>query len=101
MKPPKNIGKIELKGISISQEQNVKIQLDVGSTLEDSTMYRKIVGRLIYFAITRPYLKLCGRTSESFHVELSKAPHRLYEEDLEPCYIMSTNTNYVGNPNIH
>ena len=34
-------------------EQNVKLRPDVGDVLEDPTMYRKIVGSLIYATLTR------------------------------------------------
>jgi hypothetical protein len=44
------------KPISISLEQNVKLSADEGDLLEDTTMYKCIVGSLIYMTITRPDL---------------------------------------------
>jgi len=44
------------KPISIPLEQNVKLSADEGDLVEDTTMYRRIVGSLIYMTITRPYL---------------------------------------------
>jgi hypothetical protein len=44
------------KPISIPLEQNVKLSADVGDLVEDTTMYRRIVGSLIYMTITRPDL---------------------------------------------
>jgi len=44
------------KPISIPLEQNVKLSVDEGNLVEDTTMYRRIVGSLIYMTITRPYL---------------------------------------------
>jgi hypothetical protein len=44
------------KPISIPLEQNVKLSADEGDLVEDTTMYRLIVGSLIYMTITRPYL---------------------------------------------
>jgi hypothetical protein len=42
--------------ISIPLEQNVNLSADEGDLVEDTTMYRCIVGSLIYMTITRPYL---------------------------------------------
>jgi len=44
------------KPISIPLEQNVKLSVDEGHLVEDTTMYRCIVGSLIYMTITRPDL---------------------------------------------
>jgi len=44
------------KPISIPLEQNVKSSADEGDLVEDTTMYKRIVGSLIYMTITKPYL---------------------------------------------
>ncbi len=44
------------KPISIPLEQNVKLSLDEGDLVGDTTMYRRIMGSLIYMTITRPDL---------------------------------------------
>jgi hypothetical protein len=44
------------KPISIPLEQNVKLSVDEGNLVEDTTMYRRIAGNLIYMTITRPDL---------------------------------------------
>jgi len=44
------------KPISIPLEQNVKLSGDEGDLVEDTTMYRRILGSLIYMTITRPNL---------------------------------------------
>jgi len=41
---------------SILLEQNVKLSANEGDLVEDTTMYRRIVGSLIYMTITRPNL---------------------------------------------
>jgi hypothetical protein len=41
------------KPISIPLEQNVKLIVDEGDLVEDTIMYRCIVGSLIYMTITR------------------------------------------------
>ncbi len=44
------------KPISIPLEQNVKLSADEGGLVEDTIMYKRIMGSLIYMTITRPYL---------------------------------------------
>jgi hypothetical protein len=44
------------KPILIPLEQNVKLSVDEGELVENTTMYERIVGNLIYMTITRPYL---------------------------------------------
>ncbi len=44
------------KPILIPLEQNVKLSADEGDLVQDTTMYRHIVGSLIYMTITRPDL---------------------------------------------
>ncbi len=49
-------GMTSCKPISIPLEQNVKLSVDEGDFVQDTTMYRRIVGSLIYMTITRPNL---------------------------------------------
>jgi hypothetical protein len=49
-------GMIGCKPISIPLEQNVKLSADEGDLVEDTAMYKCIVGSLIYMTITRPDL---------------------------------------------
>ncbi len=46
-------GMTSCKPISIPLEQNVKLSANEGNLVEDTTMYRHIVGSLIYMTITR------------------------------------------------
>ncbi len=46
-------GMTSYKPIPIPLEQNVKLSADEGNLVEDTTMYRRIVGSLIYMTITR------------------------------------------------
>jgi hypothetical protein len=54
------------KPISIPLEQNVKLSADEGDLVEDTTMYRRIVGNLIYMTITRPYLSYAVGVGSQF-----------------------------------
>ena len=47
-------GMADCKPISMPLDQNLKLRADEGQVLEDATMYRKIVGSLIYLTISRP-----------------------------------------------
>ena len=42
------------KPIATPIEQNSKLKLDVVEVLKDVTLYRKLVGSLIYATLTRP-----------------------------------------------
>jgi hypothetical protein len=59
------------KPISIPLEQNVKLSADEGHLVEDTIMYRHIVGNLIYMTITR--LDLSNWNGKSIHVDTTKA----------------------------
>jgi hypothetical protein len=54
------------KPISIPLEQNVKLSANEGDLVEDTTMYKHIVGSLIYMTITRPYLNYVARMVSQF-----------------------------------
>jgi hypothetical protein len=60
--------------ISIPLEQNVKLSVDEGDLVEDTTMYRCIVGSLIYMTITRPDLSYAIGVVSQFMQTLRK-PH--------------------------
>jgi hypothetical protein len=49
------------KPISIPLEQTVKLNAYEGDLVEDTIMYIRIVGSLIYMTITRPYLSYAVR----------------------------------------
>jgi len=62
------------KPISIPLEQNVKLNADEGDLVEDTTMYRHIVGSLIYMTITRPNLNYVVRMVSQF-MQTPRKPH--------------------------
>ncbi len=61
------------KPISIPLEQNVKLSADERDLVEDTIMYRCIVGSLIYMTITKARFELCGWGGESIHANTTKA----------------------------
>jgi hypothetical protein len=62
------------KPISIPLEQNVKLSADEGDLVEDTTMYRRIVGSLIYMTITRPNLNYAVGMVNQF-MQTPQKPH--------------------------
>jgi hypothetical protein len=46
----------DCKPILIPLEQNAKLSVDESDLVEDTTMYKRIVGNLIYMTIIRPDL---------------------------------------------
>ncbi len=46
-------GMMGYKPISIPLEQNVKLSANEKDLVEDTTMYRRVVGSLIYMIVTR------------------------------------------------
>jgi hypothetical protein len=62
------------KPISIPLEQNVKLSADEGDLVEDTTMYRCIVGNLIYMTIRRPNLSYVVGVVSQF-MQTPRKPH--------------------------
>ena len=67
-------GMADCKPISMPLDQNLKLQADEGQVLEDVTMYRKIVGSLIYLTISRPDLSYVVGLESQF-MQLPRKPH--------------------------
>ncbi len=67
-------GMIGCKPISIPLEQNVKLSADEGDLVEDTTMYRHIVGSLIYMTIIRPDLNYVVGVVNQF-MQTPQKPH--------------------------
>jgi len=62
------------KPISIPLKQNVKLSANEGNLVEDTTMYRRIVGNLIYMTITRPGLSYAVGVVSQF-MQTPQKPH--------------------------
>ena len=62
------------KPISVPLEQNVKLGSEEGELLEDVTVYRRIVGSLIYMTITRPDLSYAVGLVSQF-MQAPRKPH--------------------------
>jgi hypothetical protein len=67
-------GMMGCKPISIPLEQNVKLSADEGDLVEDTIMYRHIVGSLIYMTITRPDLNYAVGMVSQF-MQTPQKPH--------------------------
>ena len=62
------------KPISMPLDQNGKMSTDAGCVLEDPTMYRKMVGSLIYITISKPDLSYAvGLVSQ--YMKVLRKPH--------------------------
>lgn len=67
-------GMLDCKPVSTPIEPNVKLCSIEGHELKDSTMYRKLVGSLIYLTITRPDIMFAvGVVSQ--YMEKPRKPH--------------------------
>ncbi len=62
------------KPISIPLEQNVKLSADERDLVEDTTMYRRIVGSLVYMTITRLDLSYVVGMASQF-MQTPQKPH--------------------------
>ena len=67
-------GLIEARPEKFPMEQNLKLSLTEGEKLNDSSKYRRLIGRLIYFSVTRPDIVYSVRMLSQFMHELRK-PH--------------------------
>ena len=67
-------GMADCKPISMPLDVNAKLSAQVGDVVEDVTMYRKIVGSLIYLRITRPDLSYIVGLESQF-MQLPRKPH--------------------------
>jgi len=62
------------KPISIPLEQNAKLSANEGNLVENTTMYRCIMGSLIHMTITRPYLNHAVGVVNQF-MQTPRKPH--------------------------
>lgn len=67
-------GMMECKSISTPMEANTKLCAHEGKDLEDTTMYRQLVGSLIYLTLTRPDITFAVGVVSRF-MQSPKKPH--------------------------
>ena len=70
----KKYGMADCKPISHPLDPNVKLSAHEGRLLEDPTMYRKVVGSLIYLTISRPDLNYTVGLESQF-MQAPRKPH--------------------------
>jgi hypothetical protein len=71
---------LECKSMNTPMEAKLKLQVDTSSKLIDATLYRQIIGSLIYLTNTRPNICFAVNTLSQFlveprHVHLVAAKH--------------------------
>ena len=67
-------GMTACKPLSVPLEQNVKLSANIGDEIEDPTMFRRIVGSLIYMTITRLDLSYAVGLVSQF-MQMPRKPH--------------------------
>jgi len=89
------------KPISIPLDQNVKLSANEGDLVEDTTMYKRIVGSLIYMTITRPDLSyVIGVVSQFMqtprkpHLDVVRCILRYIKHILRVEFFMKLRTSY-------
>ncbi|CAL5324316.1 unnamed protein product [Camellia sinensis] len=70
----KKFGMLECKPISTPMEQNAKMCAHDGKDLNDATMYRQLVGSLLYLTLTRPDISYAVGVM-SRYMQNPKKPH--------------------------
>ncbi|KAL0367867.1 UNVERIFIED_CONTAM: Retrovirus-related Pol polyprotein from transposon RE1 [Sesamum radiatum] len=70
----KKFGMLKCKPISTPVELHAKMCAHEGQDLKDATMYRKLVGSLMYLTLTRPDISFAVRVM-SRNMQNSKKPH--------------------------
>ncbi|KAE8694951.1 hypothetical protein F3Y22_tig00110761pilonHSYRG00036 [Hibiscus syriacus] len=70
----KRFGMLECKSTSMPMEPNIKMCAHEGKDLEDATMYRQLVGSLIYLTLTRPDISYAVGVM-SRYMQNPKKPH--------------------------
>jgi hypothetical protein len=71
------------KPISIPLEQNVKLSADEGDLVEDTTMYKRIVGNFDLHDHHKARFELCSWSGESIHANTMKATFGCSEAHIE------------------
>jgi hypothetical protein len=67
-------GLLASKPVPFPMEQNLKLSRDVGELIPDPTVYRRLIGRLLYLTITRPDLSYSVQTLSQF-MDKPRQPH--------------------------
>ncbi|KAF5452172.1 hypothetical protein F2P56_027200 [Juglans regia] len=67
-------GFLACKPVSFPIEQNLKLSKDIGALLPDPTVFRRLIGRLLYLTLTRPDLSYFVQRLSQF-MDRPRMPH--------------------------
>ena len=68
----KRFGLMDCKAITTPMASNLKLLSDASSKSVDATMYRQMIGSLMYLMNTRPYTFFAENTMRHVHLMLAK-----------------------------
>jgi hypothetical protein len=65
----KRFDMMDCRAMSTPMETNMKLLVDTSSELVDATLYKQIIGSLMYLTYTRPYICFVANTLSPYLVE--------------------------------
>ena len=89
-----DFGYLGCKPIKIPMESNLKLSQEEGDLLDDPTVYRRLIGKLLYLTITRPDLSFSVNRLSQFlanprlpHLKATQN-HTVFERNTKTWHIL-------------